>query len=155
MCRYLSFLNELEILLDIMLIPAQTKCKVYQKTKKLSDFSAGISGSCLSCDNSLKARQRTFLLYTYSMNKSCSFVVVVVVTLKNCTLQLSLSLKKKKHFSHNFSSVSCSLSLLSPVDVISTSETEEAEFSSKKEIHVLMPVWILSKLSRFLSSQFC
>lgn len=89
MCLHFSFLNELEILLDIMLIPAQTKCKVYQKTKLLNDFSAGISGSSLSCDNSLKARQRTFLVYIYNMNKSCPFFVVVA--LRNCTLQLFLS----------------------------------------------------------------
>lgn len=41
------------------------------------------------------------------------------------------------------------------VDVTSASENELAEFSSKEKLDVLMPVWISSKLSRFLSFQIC
>lgn len=71
------------------------------------------------------------------------------------TVLCSSPLLKKQHFSCTSSFLSFSLSLQSLVDVINTSETEVAGFSSKEELHVLMPIRILSKLSRFLSSQIC
>jgi len=59
------------------------------------------------------------------------------------TVLCSSPLLNKQHFSCTSSSLSFSLSLQSLVDVTSTSETEVAWFSSKEELHDLMPVWIL------------